>query len=468
MNARVDQAKEIKLIVKFAEIDNKPYSEEHDGWVSCFVKNLEQTLDFYFRQTISVELRKETDSINEKDFENSDSIIYILSPAFIFSSNIAGDISAIEKAVHFNTDYMNAKIHKVLKGPVNTNDLPVTISMGTFHYFYQTAHQEEDSYETLFDWDDSTLVRNKYWESFTNLLFDLLKSLKHRKQEHFIPKNEQVIFLGAGDDRQLWNRTNLLGEMKARGVKVLPDHDHSIEVKHLNEPIKFYLKQSNLAVHFPEEFLPLDKSKLQVLTDLNWLKRYIWFDPESEKELEKKKQYDELKQKLKNLDHIEAISSGIEELKEIIFAGASRNQTEGTEAQEADLPRLYLISDGHFPEEKKREIIQCLREQNVELFLHREEKVQERRTRHYQYLKEADYCLICYNGGSPEWIQANVNEVKKSVGLNPEKIGKLKLGIIIGKGDIPDHLPEHSNSLKFLFALSPSFEEDLNRFIHGK
>ena len=464
----MDQDNKINIAIKFAEIDDKPYSNEHAGWVSRLVDILKQTLDFYFDRPIVIHLKKETELISEADFKALDAIIYVFSPAFLFSSNLTTEISAIEKAVLFDADYLNSKVHKVLKGPVNVGELPVTISMGTFHYFYHTAHSGDNSYETLFDWDSSAAVRNKYWESFTNLLFNLLRHLKHPKAECFIPPNRQTIYLGTGDINQLWNRTNLLGELNSRGVKVLPDHDHSIEVKHLKEPVKFYLKKSNLAIHFPEEFLPFDPKKLQDLTELNWLKRYIWFDPEAEKELDKKKLHDELKQKLKNLDHVEVVSSGLEELKEIIFAASDKGQEEIIEPENTSGLKLYLICSDDFNKGSRDEIIRFLQLHNIELLLLGKEKIHNRRARHYQYLKEADFCLICYEGNNPEWVFANINEVKKSTGLNPEKSRKIKLGLLLGNDEALAEIKGLSGSVSVFAAGSPSLQEDLNFYVNEK
>ena len=464
----MDKDNKINIALKFAEIDDKPYSDEYAGWVSRLVDILSQTLEFYFGQPPVIHLKKETDLISEKEFKALDAIIYVFSPAFIFSSNLSVEISAIEKAVLFDTDYLNSKIHKVLKGPINVGDLPVTISMGTFHYFYQTANSGDSNYETLFDWDTSAAVRSKYWESFTNLLFNLLKYLKHKKAERFIPPNKQTFYLGTGDISQLWNRTKLLGELNCRGVKVFPDHDHSIEVKHLKEPVKFYLKKSNLAIHFPEEFLPLDGKKLQDLAELSWLKRYIWFDPEAEKELDKKKLHDELKQKLKNLDHVEVVSSGLEELKEIIFANSDKSEDGSNENETASNLKLYLICSEDFPKAKRNEIMELLRLNNIDLLLLDKGMVHDRRAKHYQYLKEADFCLICYEGNNPDWVFANINEVKKSSGLNPEKRRKIKLGLLLGNEGARAELNGISGAVAVFSASSPSLQEGINFYLNEK
>ncbi len=463
----------INIAVKFAEIDDMPYSGGQDGWVSRFVQILQQTLEFYFPKPVVVWLKKETDLIDEKEFQTLDAVIYVLSPAFLFSSNISVEISAIEKAVLFDTDHLNSKIHKVLKGPVNVGELPVTISMGAFHYFYQADRSGESSYETLFDRDNSALARNKYWESFTNLIFNLLKHLRHPGYRNFVPPNEQVVFLGTGDVGQLWERTDLFGELNSRGVKVLPDHDHSIEVKHLNDPLKFYLKKSHLAIHFPEEFLPLDTKKLQSLADLPELKRFIWFNPEAEKEVERKKLYDELKQKLKNLEHVEVVSSGLEELKEIIFAATREAESGEKENEPGEGLKVYIIWAEHFHENKRAEIINIIKEQEAQVLLQETGKVQEKRAQHYQNLREADYCLICYDGKNPNWLRANINEVKKATGLNPEKKRKIRLGVAGGEGVTAGELGEFSaaltsGTLSFIPAFSPSLQNDLNNYINGR
>lgn len=460
--------KKINIAIKFAEIDNMPYAGEDKGWVSGFISMLEQTLAFYYQQPPAFHLIKATEPISEKDFNAHDALIYILSPAFIFSSNINTDISLIEKACFFDTEYINARIFKVLKGPVNAEELPDTISMGRFYHFYQAGSLADSQYETLFYRDGSPLAHAKYWDSLTSLVFDLLKQFGHEKHERFIPSNDQTVFLGNGGIDQLWNRTRLLGELNARGFRILPDHDHSIEVKHLIEPVKFYLKKSDLAIYFPEELLPLDEQRLQELSDLDELKRLIWFDPESEKDLEKKKQYDELRLQLKNLNHVEVISSGLEELKEIIFSALDRSEIEEEEKGMPAQPALYLICSDHFEEEMKKQLMMLLEKLNVRLLMPGQETGNEKRARHYEYLKQADYSLICYDGGNPEWVRANINEVKKAAGLHAGKRGPVKLGVITATEAIGGELAAYSGGIPLMAALSPTLAEDLNDYVNGK
>lgn len=459
--------KKANIAIKFAEIDNTPYAGEEKGWVSAFVSMLEQTLAFYFQQPPAFHLITATEAIGESEFNANDVIIYIISPAFVFSSNVHKDISVIEKACFFDTEYINTKIFKVLKGPVPASELPDTISMGRFYHFYQAGSLADSQYETLYGRDSSPLSNAKYWDVLTSLVFDLLKHLGHEKHHSFLPSNGQTIFLGHSEMEQLWNRTRLLGELNARGFRILPDHDHSIEVKHLKEPVKFYLKKSDLAIYFPEEFLPLDEKHLQELSELRGLKRLIWFDPEAEKDLEKKKQYDELKLQLKNLDHVEAISAGLEELKEIIFAAVGRNEIREEENGEGQ-PALYLICSDFFSEDMKAQLILLLGKLNIKLLLTGHETGNEKRAKHYQYLKKADYSLICYDGKSPEWVRANINEVKKAAGLQVGKKRPVRLGIITAAEAISREVAAYAPGIPLMAAPSPTLAQDLNEYVYGK
>lgn len=463
----MEQENRLKIAIKFAEIDNKSFSEEQDGWVSGFVKVLKQTLAFYFEQQLSIQLMKETEAVEDLSLTSYDALVYILSPAFIFSSNMGAEIVAIEKACAFNTEYINSKIYKVMKGPVETGDLPGSLSIGSFYPFYQAGSSSaEGGYETLFDWDNSVFSRKKYWDSFTNLLFSLLKNLRHTSHERLLPPPEETVYLGHGDREQLWNRTGLYSELSARGVRVLPDHDQSVEVKHLSDPIKFYLKKSHLAIHFPEEFLPLEEKSLACLADPEWLKRYIWFNPEWEKDLEKKRQYDELKQHLKNLDHVEAISAGIEELKEIVFTGDRNGEASAEKSAAPAAAKLYLICSAHFEEGLKATLVQLLRQAGTELLQLDNQGGSEKRLTHYRYLKEADCCLICYGGESPEWVRANINEVRKSTGLHTENGRKIKPGLLLAQGDLPAEVASEAGSFTVISAHSPSLAEELNTYIY--
>lgn len=464
----MEKQKKINIAIKFAEIDNTPYAGEERGWVSSFVSLLEQTLTFYYRQPPAIHLLKATDLIDDNDFNVHDAIIYIISPAFIFSSNINKDISLIEKALFFDSAFINARIYKVLKGPVNTEELPDTISMGRFYHFYQSGSLTGSQYETLYEGNRATPAHAKYWQSLTSLVFDVLKQFGHEKNERFCPSAGHTVYLGNSGMGQLWNRNRLYEELNARGFNILPDHNASIEVKHLKEPVKFYLKKCSLAIYFPEEFLPLNEQGLQELTDLSHIRRLIWFDPEAEKDLEKKKQCDELKLQLKNLEHVEAISAGLEELKETIFAAVDQAKIPEEEKGGAAQPSLYLICSDHFGEAVKAQLILLLEKMNVRLLLPGDETGNEKRAQHYQYLKQADCSLICYAGKSPEWVRANINEVKKAAGLHAGKRKPIRLGIVTAGEALKQEAAGYAPGIPLMTALSPTLAEELNDYVYGK
>lgn len=461
----MEQAQEINLLLKYADIDNAPFSQQEEGWVSALVQKLRETLAFYLQQPVHILTKNETALISEEEFKTSDAVIFVFSPAFMLSSNLAATMALIEKAVSFNVSYINSKIHKVLKGPIDIDSLPSTISMGRFHHFYQQNSMGDSGYETLFGGDKTASVQGRYWESFSNLLFDLLKALRYPKWERFIPSSDQTVYLGSGDLEQLWNRNNLYGELHARGIKVLPDHDHSIEVKYLNDPQKFYLEKSTLAIHFPEEFLPLSEKKLADLAAMPSLQRYIWFNPESGKNRDKQKHYEDLKLKLKNLDHVEAITSNIEELKEIVFGRAQQGLVQDSAPAGSAESRLYLIVSERFSEEIKSKILHQLSQLNITPLLLDQPDAHLKRQQHYQYLKHSNFCLICYDGLNPEWLRANINEVKKAAGLNPDKDQTIRLGLFTAQHPLPE-MAEAGDTYVILTGGEEHLQESLASFIH--
>lgn len=462
--------KNINIIIKFAEIDDITFQQKGDGWIKVFTQLLKNAIALHTDQTVRIIHKSENEVIDLQEFEGADAVIYILSPAFIFSSNLKQEISNLEKELYFNIELLNTKIIKVLKGPVNEEDIPMTIALGSYYPFFKYTDSLSEEYETLISEEQNPNDRARFWDSLTDIVYDLLRLLKIPNTKDIIPEGKQSVFLSSKHKQNFWERLEIKRELKDFGIDVLPDSDYSVEVKYLDDPNAFYINKSKIAIHFPEEFIPFDADKLAKISANSEIERLIWFNPEMEMETETNRTYNELKRNLKNLDHVEAVETNIQELKIIIKEKMMKNTTTSNDTilkREKDTRYLYLIT-GHVEENKNIQRITDLIElQGVKvLFSYHIEDPSYRRKVHFEYLKEAEYCLVLFGEEPVEWLLANLKEIEKSAGFS-RNTPLLNKGIITNQLDLPTELI-HDKEDFILLNLDSTFDSNtINDFLNS-
>lgn len=406
------------IIIKFTPNDNISAANQEKGWVDYFADFLKAGIKYQLKDTVEIIYKSELDLITKEDFNQSDLIFYILSPAMVFASNINQDSTELEQAFNFDIPLINSKIKKVFKAPVHIEDLPLSLSTPTYYRFYDHGLLNEEDYQTFEGWNKFQENEN-YWKVFADVLLDTLTILGGQET---IIKN--TVFISDKNKTYYQDRNTIKRELKAYETEIFPDEDFSIEANYMEDPELFYLKKCNMALHFPDEFIDLtNEEKRNAFNKLPSLRRLIWFSPTEGLKPEKKAKYNELKVQLKPYQNIEAVESTIEELKDIIKDNLNKiNQT--VEIKDDSLKKIiYIISDTIIKRENLTELNKDkLIEEKFELkIIDNVENVTDYRHLHYELLRKADYFFILYFKNNLPWLNSMSSEIKKAPGFRNEK-----------------------------------------------
>jgi hypothetical protein len=396
------------------------------------------------RAKIEMVHKSEIDSIDANDFEQSDLIIYILSPAFIVSSNINQDATALETAYNFDIPFINHKVKKVFKAPVKIQDLPLSLSTPTYYRFYDLLDNDEIDYETFEGWNEYQ-DNHKFWVIMADILNETLFLFDQEKSPH-----EKKIFISNNSSEYFNDRNNIKRELKAHNLEIFPDEDFSIEANYMDDAELFFMKKCDLSLHFPDEFLSLNmEERDKTFNKLSEQKRYIWFSPLEALKPEKRIKYNELKIQLKPYKNIEAVETPIEELKTIIKKKILGNTTNYIQNETSDQKELiYILTDVKLPFETRNSLMEdkALKAKFDIKILNNTENASEYRIMHYDLLQSADYFIILHFKNNEEWLKAMISEIRKAPGFRKKKIVKGKY--IFGKNlSIPNKYVEENFSL---------------------
>jgi hypothetical protein len=446
----------INIIIKYAEIDDISFEKKEKGWVSTFADILKSTLKLYTDRRIRMFFKSEVELIDMEEFDAASAVIYVMSPAFIFSSNIRQEISILEKELYFNIELLNSKIFKVLKGPVAQTDIPMTIALGSYYQFFNYRNELDGEYDTVEMNDTQLNLSEIYWNSVSDIIYDLLSIVDTDGENRLVPKESKTMFLGSTVFQNVWYRNRIKRELRDYGVKILPDSDYSVEVKYLDEPDSFYIGKSSLAIHFPDEFAPIENGRVNSIASNPHVNRLIWFNQEIEVDSDKQRFYAELKRTIKNYNHIEIVESNLQELKSIIkdklFNALNRTDLQFF-IKERNKQYVYLITESDLAEEEIEDLKKMLTTPTIDvLVLSEKSDLALRRKMHYEFLVSAEFALIYCSGEHQDWLLSNLKELKKATGYK-RNTPLLNYGIITKSVDLKIDLKNQTDNIRHI-ALS--------------
>lgn len=434
------------IIIKYTPNDNIAFTDQEEGWVDNFAQLLEEALTKFSISELDIKYKKEIEEIGLDDFNQADAILYVLSPAFIFSSNVNQEISELERLLEFDVATISKKCLKVVKAPIDENDLPMSLKVGNDYRFFQYTDEQDQGYETFEGWNEYK-ENLPFWQIFTDLIFDIHGLF----QENAKADSAKKVYLSPTfGSRYKEQRESLKRELKSHGLSILPDEEYAIEAAYLADVQGFYLEKAQLAIHFPEEFMPIEAQENKAKLDkFPKLRRLIWFDPEKQNDVNKAKGYSDLKINLKSFNNIEAIESPLEELKDIIKErfglGFKANARKDHQAIKKFDHLVYVIASGKNQSKDYQALINRIKELGWEVAesIHTSDSASSHRRNHYENLQQADYFILYAVNGGEKWVDANAKEIKKAPGM-------LRKKNILGKFIIADNRA----------LLPPALEED--------
>jgi uncharacterized protein DUF4062 len=291
-----------------------------------------------------------------------------------------------------------------------------------------------------FDESFGEAARQRYHEKVYDLAYEIAQVLKlHRNQTTARSKNgtpAKRIYLAETTSDVQPERDRLKRELLEQGCTVLPDRPLPHIAGQLEEAVRAYLEQCDLAIHLVGErygLVPEDSDR-SVVAQQNFLaaqqsaasglERVIWMPRHVKARDERQAAFlRELTEDLNAHRGAEIIQDTIENLKEIL-QDRWRRKEEAEKAAAAPavaaaatgIPRVYLICDRQ-DESAVEAVEDYFFEHGIEVSLPEFEQDEAAVSRiHWQNLEDCDAALIYFGAGGKAWVDIKVRDLLKAVG----------------------------------------------------
>jgi len=270
--------------------------------------------------------------IENKDFNKIRAFILVLGG----EERNSETLEPVKKLVDYLTDEQRHTTYLIRRPQKRSTEIPDFLKNFSVYSFYEIAN----STQTVFGHNHKEgLPENGFWETLTDLGYDLKHILFSKDQIEISESRINTIFLAEVTADQHRNRERLRRELRLAGFNVLPDSPLPLSLKEIESEVQDLLEKSVLSVHIMGElygnspdgtdysyqeiqnrqFNDVSK-KLQSFDDVQpKMERIVWiqpvFDPYDEKQVQYIKR---LRRDISILKDSELIQSTVHDLKSII------------------------------------------------------------------------------------------------------------------------------------------------------
>jgi hypothetical protein len=443
------------VFISYAHNDDDLYAQEPWGWVTRLHQDLEQRVRNYVGSDIK--FWRDCEIRNNDDFTKkilnrlvrTATFLSVISPSFLqrdwckreleaFASRAQNDMGLL-------VDDERSRIFKVEKMPVERSALPPAMQGTKTYRFYEADPAQPKRVHELRPLLGGEYYR-RYFEEMDELAKDIAALLRDMAQKTSSSgtdaKTDRLVVYVAETTSDLDSKVReLRRDLKDRGYVVLPAGDLPYRAAEYKDEVRECIKQAALSVHLVGEqygFVPEGETKSNV-----WLQhdlameragnpgfcQLIWsprgLSPSDERQGHFIKYLNEDAAVQKGAD---LLNMNIEELKTIIHEklatiGRQRKslqqQPAGVAAASASAPdeplRVYIMCDVG---DRKLPALIALRKYLLD---HGCEPVLPTQSAdggtalqvHAENLALCDACIIFYAGGSAEWFEAKLRDLRK-------------------------------------------------------
>lgn len=451
------------LFISYAHIDNKPLTQEQQGWITRFHASLEALLSM--RMGGQARIWRD-DKLRGNDvfgpeildqFAQTAVLVSVLTPRYLNSEWCNKEVAEFCKRAEESGGIVvanKARIFKVLKAPVDTQEsLPQVVQAVLGYEFFTfedgTPLELDSAYGEKFAQDYNRKVGKLAWD-----VSQLLKTLQTEPDHQGKGGTD---YQGKGEDGPAkstvylaecsWDRKPareiLEGELKRHGYGVLPDRELPREEEEYVAAVEGLLKRCRLSVHLVGETyggVPNGRSNKSVVVLQNELaakqsksksdalKRVIWVPEGTHSEQAQQQAFiDALHQNAEAQIGADLITADIESLKTSIHAILTKpekpeSQLPVEQAAAADQVKLiYLICN-----EKDRKatvpVRKFLKDEGFKVQIPAfEGDATAVREVHQQLMTNAAAVILFYGAGDEAWKRTIDNELKKMPGYRSGK-----------------------------------------------
>ncbi|MEK6479458.1 toll/interleukin-1 receptor domain-containing protein [Catalinimonas sp. 4WD22] len=443
--------------ISYAHIDNKPISDEDEGWISDFHASLESLVSMKLGENVKIwrdNKLKGLDIFSDEivqQFPKTALFISVISPRYINSEWCTKEIKEFYKAATQNLGIRvenKSRILKVIKTPVNREKMPEEIaeSLG-YEFFKLDENGRPKEFNKIFGGE----AEQAYLNRVDDLAYDIQEiiNMLNEARDETVPDNPakdistgkkklSTIYVAQTSYELLEARDQLVRELKGHGYEVLPDTSLSIYADQFKQEVSDALDKSQLAIHLVGKLYggipdgPEEKSAIILQNEIaaekcktNTLSRMIWIANRTGVQDERQREF------IQNINENEdaqrgadVIEGSLEVFKSTIFDKLRQlenpNQTVLSD-QESSEKKIFLICDAKDRAETlpiRKFLISKQLEVNIPLFEGDSSSI---RNDLEENLKSCDAILLFYGNGDEYWKRSKMSEIKKINSYQREK-----------------------------------------------
>lgn len=442
--------------ISYAHIDNKPISDEDEGWISDFHASLESLVSMKLGENVKIwrdNKLKGLDIFSDEivqQFPKTALFISVISPRYINSEWCTKEIKEFYKAATQNLGIRvenKSRILKVIKTPVNREKMPEEIaeSLG-YEFFKLDENGRPKEFNKIFGGE----AEQAYLNRVDDLAYDIqeiINMLNLTRDEQITEEPAKVtpskkklstLYVAQTSYDLLESRDQLVRELKDHGYQVLPDTSLSIYADQFKQEVSDSLDKSQLAIHLVGKLYggipdgPEEKSAIILQNEIaaeksqtNNLTRMIWIANSSDIQDERQKAFIQgINENEETQRGADVIEGSLEVFKSTLFDKLRQLENPNqaiSPKHESTEKKIFLICDA-----KDRATTLPLRkfliskqlEVNIPLFEGDSSSI---RKDLEENLKSCDAILLFYGQGDEYWKRSKMSEIKKINSYQREK-----------------------------------------------
>jgi hypothetical protein len=438
---------ERELFISYAHIDDQPLVEGRSGWVSDFHRVLEIRLSQLLGQQVKVwrdpELRGNEDFARTlvERVRSVGLLISVLSPRYVRSEWCMREVEQFVESAESTGGLTVAdgnRLFKVVKTAIPLESQPPVLRSMLGYDFYKLDPQSGRPVEL--SQRPGSEAEQDYWARLEDLAYDVhaqLEALLGRgasadPESVAAPAGGKTVFLAESTSDISSERDRLRRELLQQGHRVLPDRVLPLVAAPLEEAVREFLNEADLAVHpvgayygvVPEggsESIAEMQNRLSVeVAGERRLPRVVWIPPGLEAVESKQAEFvRRLESDAETQGGADVVRSLLEHLKAELEAKLAAQEPE-VQAAASEQTRIYVVGqeddlEGH------QAALDHLHDAGFELILPAFEG--DPSALHRDHIDSLVFCsavLILYGQADELWLRAKLRDLAKAPGYGRE------------------------------------------------
>ncbi len=435
--------------ISYAHIDNKPISEDDEGWISDFHASLESLVSMKLGENVRIwrdNKLKGADIFSDEivqQFPKTALLISVITPRYINSEWCVKEIREFYNSASQNLGVRignKSRILKVLKTPVERDKIPPEMEGSLGYEFYKLDENgRPKEFNKLFGGDAEQAYLNRVddlaydIQEIINLLVKSeAKEAAKGDAQPSLPATQNVtsVYVAQTSYDLASERDLIIRELKDHGYEVFPDKNLSIVEDEFTQEVAQYLDQCQLAIHLIgksyggipdgpaqksanalQNEIAAVKSKETGLPRIIWMPQHLQYNDERQQQFVTQINEDETAQ-----FGADVIEGSIEDLKAALHDKIE--QLENPADNKADTlddteRKIYLICDARDREltlPLRKHLISQHFEVTIPLFEGDPAAIREDQE---ENLRTCDAVIVFYGKGDEAWKRSKLNELKK-------------------------------------------------------